>query len=233
MDCRTFHRNLEDYLQGGLDFAGRFGMERHAGQCLDCAKELADAQTLRRMAAELMRVKAPLDFESRVCEEIAHRRTRGFFFRLRNYWIYGFEWPSWHRIALATSCLMVLGLGAFYFAHREIRTQPPAVATVKPLPAPAEVRMPPTPPLPVQVANVAKVRMPVEESAPVEVAQIPPQPQPEVAEYFPEDDFARTEFVDYLLVGPYNRATPEKLPNKIYVRYGQSSEEHFIQNVSH
>ena len=40
MNCRTFQKNLEDYLADGLDFAGRFGMERHARQCISCGKEM-------------------------------------------------------------------------------------------------------------------------------------------------------------------------------------------------
>ena len=46
MDCRTFNKKLEDYLEGGLDFPGRFGMERHAGHCFACGKTVADAQKL-------------------------------------------------------------------------------------------------------------------------------------------------------------------------------------------
>ncbi len=60
MNCRTFHRTLEDYLEGGLDFSGRFGMERHARQCLSCGKEMSDAQQLRRMVSEFSALRRPL-----------------------------------------------------------------------------------------------------------------------------------------------------------------------------
>ena len=77
MDCRKFHGNFEDYLEGGLDFAGRFGMERHAQQCIVCGKKLAAAQRLRAMARELQRVQAPLNFESSVLNEIARIKGHG------------------------------------------------------------------------------------------------------------------------------------------------------------
>ena len=92
MDCRNFHENLEDYLDGGLDFADRFRMERHAEQCFACGKELADARTLRLLTVSLAHVKAPADFESRVRREIALRKSQGIFARVRNYLVSGFEW---------------------------------------------------------------------------------------------------------------------------------------------
>jgi len=47
MNCRTFHRTLEDYLEGGLDFSGRFGMERHARQCLSCGSRFTTYERLQ------------------------------------------------------------------------------------------------------------------------------------------------------------------------------------------
>ena len=105
MNCRTFHRTLEDYLEGGLDFSGRFGMERHAQQCISCGKEMSDAQRLRRMVSELQRVKAPANFEASVLREIGMRKAHGRFSGFRSLWIYGFEWPSFRKLALASSCL--------------------------------------------------------------------------------------------------------------------------------
>ncbi|MCL2878574.1 MAG: anti-sigma factor [Acidobacteria bacterium] len=110
MDCRNFHRNLEDYLDGGLDFAERFGMERHAEQCFACGKELVDARELHRLTASLTRVKAPADFEARVRREIAMRKSQGIFFRVRNYLDIGFEW---RRFAFTAAACAALAFGIF------------------------------------------------------------------------------------------------------------------------
>ncbi len=90
MNCRTFHRTLEDYLEGGLDFSGRFGMERHARQCLSCGKEMSDAQRLHQMVSELQRVKAPSDFEASVLREIGMRKAHGRFSGFRSFWMLWF-----------------------------------------------------------------------------------------------------------------------------------------------
>jgi len=110
MDCRNFYKNLEDYLDGGLDFAGRLGMERHAEQCFACGKKLADARGLRRMTASLARVSAPADFEARVGREIALRKSQGIFARVRNYLAFGFEW---RRFAFSAAVCAALVFGIF------------------------------------------------------------------------------------------------------------------------
>ena len=126
MDCRTFHRNLEDYLDGGLDFAGRFGMERHAEECFVCGKTLADARTLRRLTASLVSVKAPADFEARVRGEIAMRKSQGFFVRARNCLAFGFEW---RRFAYAAAVCAMLVFGVF--STRQIGRDVPVPAVVE------------------------------------------------------------------------------------------------------
>ena len=108
MNCHIFHRNLEDYLDGKLDFADRFGMERHAGQCFACGKKLADARELHLLAASLTRVKAPADFEARISREIAMRKSQGIFARVSNYLSFGFEW---RRFAFAGAVCAALLLG--------------------------------------------------------------------------------------------------------------------------
>ena len=105
MDCKTFHKNLEDYLEDGLDFAGRFGMERHAQQCIGCGKDMADAQQIRRMVSELERVKAPDSFEASVISEIGKRKWDARSTGIRRFWIYGPEGPQWRKLALASSSL--------------------------------------------------------------------------------------------------------------------------------
>jgi anti-sigma factor RsiW len=125
MNCRKFYRNLEDYLDGELDFAGRFSMERHAEQCLACGKKLADARGLRLLTASLARVKAPADFEERVCREIALRKSQGIFSRVRNFLAFGFEWRRFAFVATAFAAL-VFGI---FFAQQIWRDAPfPAVA---------------------------------------------------------------------------------------------------------
>jgi hypothetical protein len=230
MDCRTFHKNLEDYLQDGLDFAARFGMERHAHQCFDCGKKLADAQNLRRLAAGLARVKAPANFESRVSAAIAQRRTHGFFHRFRNYWSFSFEWPSWQRMAMATSALCVLGFGLFFAMHQEIvQTAPPltAVKTLETPPAPEPQKNEPkeTPVIPASrtqtIAEIQKGMQKVSDS------------ESQTPEVFQDQETPRAESVDYLLVGPENQPAPDRMPNRLYMRYGPPSDEYFIRNVSH
>lgn len=268
MNCRTFHRNLEDYLEGGLDFPGRFGMERHAGECIRCGRALADARRLGRMAAGLARVRAPEGFEAALCGKIAARKSRGFLSRLRAVGTYGFELPSARTLALAASGVLALGLGAFYAFHpasgpgsrpavtaerdrpetpkadpvrgEQVRTEPmqaPAiqVEAVRVAAVPAVERK-----LPAALPESAAVREPVAESVapppdpaaavPAELASSPRALQVR----FPRDrHYPGMEVVDYLLVGPESNALPDRLPRKLYVKYGQASEEYFIRNVSH
>ena len=108
MDCRNFHRNMEDYLDGGLDFVDRFGVERHAEQCFACGKDLSDARELRQMADSLARVKAPADFEARVSREIAMQKSQGIFARVHNYLSFGFEW---RRFAFTAAVCAALAFG--------------------------------------------------------------------------------------------------------------------------
>ena len=126
MNCRNFHGNLEDYLDGGLDFAGRFDMERHAEQCFICGKALADARGLRLLTASLTRVKAPADFEARVRREITLRKSRGISGRIRNYLNFGFEW---RRVAFAAVVCAALIFG--FFSARQILQDAPIRAVAE------------------------------------------------------------------------------------------------------
>ena len=125
MNCRNFHRNLEDYLDGKLDFAGRFGLERHADQCFACGKNLAAALELRRLAASLAHVKAPVDFEARISHEIAIIKSQGIFARVRNYLFFGFEW---RRFAFAGAVCAALLFGIVSARWIILRNEP--VSTV-------------------------------------------------------------------------------------------------------
>lgn len=126
MKCRNFHRNLEDYLDGGLDFAGRFGMERHAEECFACGKTLADALALRQLTVSLTCVKAPVDFEARICRKVALGKSQGIFVRVRNYLASGFEWRRFAYTAAV--CTMFL---FSVFSSRQIWQDAPVPAVAE------------------------------------------------------------------------------------------------------
>lgn len=233
MDCRTFHRNLEDYLEGGLDFSGRFGMERHAQQCLRCGKELSDAQQLKGIVSGLQRVKAPANFESSLLREIASRKGHGRFWSLRTFWIYGFEWPSWRKMAFATSGLLFLSLGIFYSLHRPGLETVSNAPALPPVPPEAVVQVKKVPPGPDPEAGAVLPKP----APPDEAPRLAQKAQPVVPQVEPEAMAVREspemDYVEYMLPGPDNYAVPVRLPKKIPMRYSQMSEEYFIRNVSH
>jgi len=187
MNCRNFHRNLEDYLDGKLDFAGRFGIERHAEQCFACGKNLADARELRRFAASLARVKAPADFEERISREIALRKSHGLFVRIRNYLSFGFEWRRFAFAGAVCAALIFVIVSAQWIIRHD-------------------------------------------ERVPTVTENINPAWEDELEE---SPDNYKKDALDLLLVSPDNHYTPERLPRRIYLRYGPPSEEYFIRNVSH
>ena len=231
MDCRKFHQNLEDYLEEGLDFPGRFGMERHAQQCIRCGKEMAGAQQLRQMVREMDRVKAPSNFELSILNEIGKLKTDGRFAGLKRYWLYGFEWASVRKLALASSCLAILAFGIFYFSadkSRPIapeRASTPSALAVQP---PARVVQTPAPAT-VAVAR-AKSSLPRAASKTEELTK-PPDPE---REKIVEEELAETDYVELQVIGPDNRAVPVyRQPNKPRFGNGQTFEEYFLRNVSH
>jgi hypothetical protein len=246
MNCGTFHRTLEDYLEGGLDFSGRFGMERHARQCLSCGKEMSDAQRLHQMVSELQRVKAPSDFETSVLREIGIRRARGRLSGLRSFWMHRFEWPSFRKLALASSCLMILCFGIFYASRRTVLNQAstsPQIAGVRADVAveakeaknnpgtnfETRVRNKPAVAEPLKLAKSAKrIRPPA-------LVKREPVLDAEIQDMHEMQDMQDMDYVEYSMPGPDNRPVPVRLPlpKTIPMRYGQMSEEYFIQNVSH
>ena len=189
MNCRDFYRNLEDYIDGELDFAGRFGMERHAEQCFACGKKLADARRLRLLTVSLARVKAPADFEARVRREIVLRKSQRILAPIRNRLAFGFEW---RRFAFPAAVCAALIFGIF--SARQFRLY-------EPVPVVAE-----------NTGSAAEAKI-------VDAVETP--------------ENLKMEALDLLLISPDNYQMPEQLPRKIYVRYGPSSEEYFIRNVSH
>jgi len=236
MDCRKFQKNLEDYLEGGLDFPGRFGMERHAQQCFGCGHELADAQKLEHMARELKRVSAPPDFEAEVLNRIHAQGGRSRFRSLRRFWIYGFDYPSWRLVTLGASALALLGFGIFLSASwvSHNHQTPASLASSTPTPVlssggnaefdPALSSFRPS--ASDHSANAKNI-------APVNLS-----PSGKRGGFSIErDGFAGqiepSEYEDYLVPGPGDRQMIVRLPKTIRMRYGQPSEDYYIRNVSH
>jgi hypothetical protein len=239
MNCRTFHRNLEDYLEDGLDFPGRFGMERHAQQCIGCGKVIADAQHLGRLARELERVKAPSNFEDSLLAEIGKRKMNRRFSRFRRLWIYGVEPLSWRKLAMASSGFAVLLLGVLYaynYAsfHSGNRPSPPLQTSI-PQASPhtqaaenSEI-----------VAKGSFEKSPENKAAQSKaIEKTAPASQPiEIAKEDEERiaDQEEADYIEYLTMGPDNRPVTVRmpLPKEIRMQYSQPSEEYFIRNVSH
>jgi hypothetical protein len=253
MNCRAFHRNLEDYLDDGLDFAGRFGMEKHAGQCIQCGKDLAGAQRLRRMAQQMRKIKAPENFEAAILNRIGKEKARGGLFGVRKFWLYGFELPSIRKIALAGAGLAALGLGIFSISNRPAINHSAPVAAIhpanklmaeKPVAEKPEKQIAPQPIKPKRDVALA--------------AMIAEAPQPNVAVLkealvekttessdLSESDYSDrqeasvksvpdTNYVEYQVVGPDNRPVTFRLPVKSRMRAGQTSDDnYYLRNVSH
>ena len=237
MDCRKFHRDLDDYLDDGLDFAGRFGMERHAQQCIRCGKVLSDAQRLRLMARQLERVKAPADFESRVLAEIGKEKSLGGFSVLRRFWLHGFDIPSARRLAAASAFLVVLGVGIFYLypyffgANQSAGAQvaAPAVASKEPV----EVKHQKFLPAPDSTAVIPVSRPAIQQVAKASRLAKEAEPPDADMEQMVDREVGESDYVEFRMVGPDNRPVTVRWPNKTRMRYGQTPEEYFIRNVSH
>jgi hypothetical protein len=239
MDCRTFQKQLEDYLEGGLDFAGRFGMERHAQQCFCCGKQIVEAQKLGRMARDLMRVSAPANFEASLLRRISAQEAHSRCWSIQKYWIYGFEWPAWSRLALVSLILTTAGVGIYYSAFWVSRDQsiaPPLVVNEPGNSLPLQER---TGILSVPAASDAANAV---ETSAMEVA-LPKTSMPVIPLSSQMPDFtagdnwkmepADSEYVEYMVPGPGDSQMIVRLPKTIRLNYGQYSEENFIRNVSH
>jgi hypothetical protein len=233
MECRAFHRKLEDYLEDGLDFSGRFGMERHAQQCIGCGKELADAQQLKRMVSELHRVKAPADFESSVLGKIGRSKAHFRFWSVRRYWIYGFEWPSWRKVAFASSGLAVLALGIFYAFHMAALDRTADVPQLSAEPTKVAVEVKEAKGNPDAAVDAPVSAKPAKVEVPKLAKKTHPGTRPSGTKRLEAQDSPDMDYVEYLMPGPDNYTVPVRLPKRIPMRYSQMSEEYFIRNVSH
>jgi hypothetical protein len=246
MDCRKFRKNLESYLEDGLDFAGRFGMERHAQQCIRCGKDMADAQRIRRMVSEIDRVKAPENFEASVIGEIAKRRLKVRTAGIRRFWIYGHEGPLWRKMALASSSLAVLAIGVFAFLHLTGTSQDPAstVAVAESGNSHADLNA-------IQSPAAKAVIPPAMEQADsddhpalfetlpatevLKVAASPKEPEAVKPELVADGDATEVELIEHLMMGADGRPVTIQLPmpRTIYMQYNQTSEDYYIQHISH
>jgi hypothetical protein len=229
MDCRKFQRNLEDYLEGGLDFSSRFAMERHAQQCIACGKNMADIQRLSQTVRELKKVKAPVNFEEAVINRIGMQKTHARFPWIQRFWIYGIEGLSWRKLAIAASSIALLGWGFYFAMHRtpdEPYSSPALIADEK---------------SPV-IENDGVKKVDIETPQPGLASKRKPRPEVIQSLTMPEDTLAvrediidpDSEFAEILVRGSDNRPVTWRLPKRI-IREQNSppSEEYFIRNVSH
>ncbi len=227
MNCRTFQKSLEDYLENSLDFAGRFGMERHARQCVLCGREMSDAQQLSRLARGLDKVKAPPNFESTVLDEIGRRKLRSRFPMFRHFLLFGFDMLSWRQYAFAASGVLVFGLGLLLFRNLEIRKppQPAGEADVGAVESPAvdrtaQDRIPPMTGTTGSRKNTALNREGVVGNVSEEGL---------FADYYANE----SEYREYRAIGPDNLPMIVPLPGRIQMQVTPPPEEYFIRNVSH
>jgi hypothetical protein len=227
MNCRTFQKNLEDYLENGLDFAGRFGMERHARQCARCGRELADARRLGRLVRGLDKVKAPPNFESDVLYEIGERKLHSRFPMLRSFLVFGFDMLSWKKYALAVSVVLILGLGFLYWKSLEGRNQsePSTWTNADSVNRPAVDRNEKS-----RVPSMANAGMPGENAG---LATDRPFDTVSGEGSYVDYRASESDYREYRAIGPDNLPMIIPLPDRIHMRVTPPSEEYFIRNVSH
>jgi hypothetical protein len=229
MDCRTFHRKLEDYLEDGLDFPARFGMERHAKQCFACEKEVQAALRLRQMARELRRVGAPADFEGSLMIRIQNEKPQRRFWRFEELWLYSFEGFSW-RVAGVTALVTFLMVGSIFYVYlgagrgRSAATQAAVGSLTNPT-ADRGVNAK------LEAAGLSNPSAALSAVSALDVAR---------ASRFGVDNWATpyaepgdSDLVDILVPFASDRQLIMQLPKTIRMRYAQPSREFYIRNVSH
>ena len=228
MDCRTFHRKLEDYLEGGLDFPARFGMERHAKQCYACEKDVTEAMRLRRMARELGRVAAPPSFEAALLAKIRAGKPQHRFWHLHNLWFYGFEEFRW-RLAGATVLVTICIVSGVYYLHfgtdmnQPAALQAPATRSSSRL-LEANAVLPTRPDFDLAGASTgnssaSKFSQPV-------LLNRDPWTTPFV-------DPGDSEYIQVLVPVSDGRQLIMELPKTIHMRYGPPSRDYYLRYVSH
>lgn len=224
MDCRTFRKKLEDYLQGEMDFPARFGMERHAQQCYACGKEIKDALRLREMAKTLVRVKAPADFEAALLARLQKAGVRRRSSMLWRFLTLGLDRVSWRLLAAGAAVAAVAIVGIYLFVGAQGES-PTRVSESDALP-PARA---------LEAGGTSADNAAVAVLSP----KIVPLGDPR-ARFLPAEDWseryldpADLGYFEYALPGPGDRRMIMRLPKSILLRYGMPSEDYFIRNVSH
>jgi len=221
MNCRTFQKNLEDYLENNLDFAGRFGMERHARQCVRCGCEMTEAQRLSRLVRGLDKVKAPLNFESAVLNEIGKRKQQTRFPFFHRYLVFGFDMLSWRQYALAASAVIILGLGFFYWQNFYDRN--PAQPSTWTDAAPGRIERERIPSMAIKSMPGDDASLNADRSLDIG------SEEGLLADYYTNE----TDYREYRAIGPDNLPMIIPLPDKIHMQVAPPPEEYFIRNVSH
>jgi hypothetical protein len=228
MNCRSFQKQLEDYLQGGLDFSGRLALERHAQRCFACGKVLADAERLGQVARTIARVGAPPDFEAALRSKINQAQYKN------RAWRPFISWQSVRLGAASAIILIFLGLGTLYsvqwwsLSHQTSRAASGAPASLAA--QPAHSRLPVLPEPLSAVSATHEVNAPVnpgDQFASTTTNQVDGEWSPAIRE------IADPQFREYQVPGPGDRKLILRLPDTIRMQYDQPSEEYFIRNVSH
>lgn len=238
MDCRTFHRRLEDYLQGGMDFPARFGMERHARQCYACEKDVNEALKLRQKVRAIPRVVAPTDFEKLLLARIKSEKSRHRFWRLQSIWLYGFDGISARAVVpVAAALVLLVATVAYYqFGAGWTESAMSQIGVLNPFHGDSnregDREVIPAGQLPGSMgSSVAGV-----------TSQHPGTTNLGMAGYFRQDFWATpysepgdSEYGEYLVPVSGERQVILQLsyPKTIRLRYDQPSESYFMWNVSH
>jgi hypothetical protein len=233
MDCRTFHKDLEDYLEDGLDFAGRFGMERHAQQCISCGKDMADAQKIRQMVSGLNRVQAPSNFEASVNNEICKRKLHSRAFGIGRFWNYAQDGLLWRNLAIASSGLAILVIGVFVSFQLAVPKQDSSSPVISEKPGEPYIER-----IGDYSTSAGTNPSPLVERTnenTIEVAKTPRQQGAPGLEFVSDREPSEAEYVEHLVVGADGQPMTIQLPmpRRIHFNYSQMSDEYFIQNVSH
>jgi hypothetical protein len=234
MDCRAFQRNLEDYLEGGLDFPARFGMERHAKQCFSCEKSISTAFALRQMAREFQRVSAPEGFEHTLLARIRTDKTRHRFAWFRDWWLLSAGGFSW-RVASVTALVTVLVVGSltyFYFGASMQRRVDSQAGQLSALSGAANQGISRT----IDAGSAVRIGMGGLESAIGEGGVLNLLQSGSLgAENWarPFSDPSDTDFVEVPIPVSGDRQLILRLPRTIRMRYTPRSQEYFIRTVSH
>jgi len=230
MNCRTFHRQLEDYLEGGLDFPARFGMERHASQCFSCGKDVSEAQDLKRRVRELRRVAAPTDFEAGLLARMRTDEAQHRFWKFRSFVRLGFGPLRWRTIS-AVSATAVVVAGAIFFIYTGSWFKGAA-------PAQSDLLVQSSAP-PAGGEDDRSMSASGMLSGAADVAVAPTimgyssgyqGPDPWAKPYVEPGD---SGYIEYLIPVSGDRQLVMRLPRVIRIRYDQPSQEYFIRNISH